>query len=1317
MAELSNPGDIVYESQLDIHSPAYLADYQQVQGVTVLPISVYIEMALSAAADALGQGPYELLEISFQQLLFLPKSNPRTIRIVLSPHGSNEATFQVRSLSLDSEPGESGRWNVHASGRIRQQERQEESKGLVRLKTAGRNTKAAQFSLSYFGSSEAAFTPDRYQLLIEGAKFADRHGYAAVWTPERHFNPFGGSFPAPAILSAALATITERVHLRAGSVILPLHHPVRIAEEWSVVDNLSQGRIGISFATGWSADDFVFRPKNFEQRKEVMFESLELFKKFWRGETVFLTGGSGKVTPITLFPMPKQRELPIWITVVKNPDMYERAGEIGANVLTNLLSQTPEDLTQNIKLYRQSLVRHGYDPTAGQVTLLVHTFIGRDLDNVRDTVRKPFCDYLKSTVGIIQNVITSLDLRLDLNSLTAKDMDDLLSYAFERYFQANALMGTPEVALDKIALLEEIGVNEIACFVDFGVDAKSVMESLSLLNEVRERLISIDRDRDVRVDVRDFWANARERCVESISGAEHYERLRERGMEFGPGFAGVQNIWKGEAEAIGELDLPSVLEADVEAYEFHPAMLDAGLQLFMAILPTNDKASIGDRIYAPVGIGEVRVHSKPERKMWAHVSLRPETGVNAGTLIGDLRMFDERKNLIAENWGVRLQVLETTTPTSLEPKFDHLLYALEWEPLASGLEDEAQRLQDQPGAWLIFSDDGGIGQQVSQLLSNRGQTCIHVSQGQNYLASKRNQFCIDHRNREDFKTLLRDVKLSLSMPLVGIVHLWCLDAAPTENTTTSSLRRDQALGCESAMYLLQSLAEQDLAVPPKLWLITRGAQHLGSETSPISVTQSPIWGLQRVIRIEHPELRCTVIDLDPSDTQYRPELLLAELHFNSNEDQIAFRGDKRYAPRLARRTKNSWPEKLSPSVLFRQDGTYLITGGFGVLGLILARHLINKGARHLVLVGRSGSSSPSRQVLDELRSSGAEIREMKCDVSQEEDVATVLAQIKNRMPPLRGIIHAAMWIEDSVLLQFDHERFDAAVKPKVLGAWNLHTLTCDLPLDFFVLFSSAASLLGSAGQGNYAAANAFLDALSHYRRFMKLPSLTVDWGQWAETHLQSRKGLTERMAMIGMTPLLPEQGLATLDWMVQRQCAQVMIIAANWERVAKSYPVSSRPAMLSRLSGATSGDASSLKVPLETAGLGRQRFMAMAPDNRPAWLESHILALVGKVFRLDPTQIDPHQPLNTLGLDSLMAIEIKNEIENSLAVSVPLVRLLESPDVSQLAAQVLSHLSQTTEQDENERLAALLKQVSQLSDEEAREMLAREKQLARSDAL
>jgi len=243
--------EFIYECSIGVHEPAYLEDYQRVQGITVMPVAAYLEMALAAACDALGPGSYTLADVEFRQLLFLPKDTARTIRTVLFPERSGERSFQILSLPVESLADEQAEWTIYALGKIHCGQTDqavstnppiETNKVLPRL--------GPQFSLFYFGSSKAAFTEDRYQLLIDGAKFADQHGYAAIWTPERHFYPFGGSYPTPAVLSAALATITTRVHLRAGSVVLPLHHPVRIAEEWSVVDNLSQGRVGISCATG-----------------------------------------------------------------------------------------------------------------------------------------------------------------------------------------------------------------------------------------------------------------------------------------------------------------------------------------------------------------------------------------------------------------------------------------------------------------------------------------------------------------------------------------------------------------------------------------------------------------------------------------------------------------------------------------------------------------------------------------------------------------------------------------------------------------------------------------------------------------------------------------------------------------------------------------------------------------------------------------------------------------------------------------------------------------------------------------------------------
>src|SRR3989440_2262359 len=244
-----------------------------------------------------------------------------------------------------------------------------------------------RFGIYFFSDDGSKQTADKYRLLLESAKFADANGFSAVWTPERHFQDFGGLYPNPSVLSAALAVITEQVKIRAGSVALPLHNPIRVVEEWAVVDNLSKGRVGISFASGWHSDDFVFFPENYDVRKAVMFRYIQDIQKLWAGETVKFHGVAGREVELRTLPKPVQPRLPIWITSAGNPETWERAAEIGANVLATLAGYSFEDLAQQIALYRASLTKHGHDSQAGQVTLMLHTFVGNDNAAVKETVK------------------------------------------------------------------------------------------------------------------------------------------------------------------------------------------------------------------------------------------------------------------------------------------------------------------------------------------------------------------------------------------------------------------------------------------------------------------------------------------------------------------------------------------------------------------------------------------------------------------------------------------------------------------------------------------------------------------------------------------------------------------------------------------------------------------------------------------------------------------------------------------------------------------------------------------------------------------
>jgi len=337
-----------------------------------------------------------------------------------------------------------------------------------------------QFSLYFFSDDGRKETSDKYRLLLESAKFADLNGFSAVWTPERHFQDFGGLYPNPSVLSAALAMITEVVQIRAGSVALPLHHPIRVAEEWSVVDNLSGGRVAVSFASGWHPSDFILSPDNYERRKEVMYSNIETIRRLWKGTAVKFTGVGGVETEVRILPRPVQPMLPIWLTSSGNAETWVKAGEIGANVLAALISYSSEELAERIALYRESRARYGHPPETGVVTLMLHTFIGEDNDAVKEKVRPALSAYLLNHMKQYDQTLTRGV------SLAEDDMNAMISFAFEQYFATGALLGTPAKCAQLLDRLIKLGVDEIACLVDFGLDTESVLGGLELLRGLKD---------------------------------------------------------------------------------------------------------------------------------------------------------------------------------------------------------------------------------------------------------------------------------------------------------------------------------------------------------------------------------------------------------------------------------------------------------------------------------------------------------------------------------------------------------------------------------------------------------------------------------------------------------------------------------------------------------------------------------------------------------------------------------------------------------------------------------------------------------------
>jgi acyl transferase domain-containing protein/NADPH:quinone reductase-like Zn-dependent oxidoreductase/short-subunit dehydrogenase len=358
----------------------------------------------------------------------------------------------------------------------------------------------------------------------------------------------------------------------------------------------------------------------------------------------------------------------------------------------------------------------------------------------------------------------------------------------------------------------------------------------------------------------------------------------------------------------------------------------------------------------------------------------------------------------------------------------------------------------------------------------------------------------------------------------------------------------------------------------------------------------------------------------------------------------------------------------------REDATYLITGGLGAMGLATARTLVAHGARHLVLLGRRAPAGEAADAVADLRST-AQVVTRQVDVADPQALAGVLADITATMPPLRGVVHAAGVLDDGILPQQTWQRFAAVLAPKVAGGWSLHLLTRAQPLDFFVLYSSVASLLGSAGQGSYVTANTFLDALAHHRHARGLPATSVNWGPWAEAGMAA--GLSDqqrqRLASRGLRPLTTAQGTEALHRIIETGPVQVGVVAADWSAVPHRSD-GSLPPLLARLHRPAPAGAGQPAAGKAAHGV-RERVLAAPPSERRRLLQDYVQAQVVRILGLPPAQPPgPQQPLRELGLDSLMAIELRNALGQLAGRSLPSTIAFDHPTVARLTRYLLGEL-------------------------------------------
>ena len=568
----------------------------------------------------------------------------------------------------------------------------------------------------------------------------------------------------------------------------------------------------------------------------------------------------------------------------------------------------------------------------------------------------------------------------------------------------------------------------------------------------------------------------------------------------------------------------------------------------------------------------------------------------------------------------------------------------------------------QRGTWLVLSDNGGVGAHVAALAAAAGATCVVATAG----GSRPNGLTADPTNAADLDRLLDAVSAS-GAPLRGIVHAWNLDAPPNEALDVDSLNRAQRLGCTSVLLLVQAMARRALSA--RLWVVTRSAQAVNDGVA--SVAQAPVWGFGRVVALEHPGLWGGLIDLDSASTPDADAAAVwAGIDADDNEDQLAVRGGVRYGARLTRARVDT-PEPMA----LRPDGSYLVTGGIGGVGLRVARWLAANGARHITLVSRRAlpdralwsSAERDREAIAgilEIERAGVTVALVSADVASEQQQTALAERFGADLPPLRGVLHLATTHGEAQIADMTPDALDAMLGPKVAGTWLLDRALRRHSPDFFVLFSSTTGLLGSKGLAHYAAANAFLDAFAHHRRQTGGPGvhvLSIDWGAWDV--MQAGSADMERMfAHAGLRPMSSQKALRALGALLGLNRPRIVVVAADWGVLRSVFEARRRRPFLEELALPHEGR---LTVDQKRNALAAQLASVRDEDRRDVLL-AHVRAESAAVLALDPELVDVEQGLFEMGMDSLMSVELKSRLEKSVGKPLPTTLTFNYPSVSAL---------------------------------------------------
>jgi acyl transferase domain-containing protein/acyl carrier protein len=1234
-------GTHFWEMNLNTRIFPYLADHR-VQGLAVLPATAYVEMALAAAAEVFGPGTHVVEGLEFMKALFLPEDREVAVQLVVSPGTAGDASFQLFSPPAGEADGES--WTLHAGGTIRpdraainapEHESPEEVRARCEEEVSAEELYEAleEHGLQYGPSFRG----------VERIWRRDGEAIGRLRVPETVTSEAAAYGIHPAVLDACfqvLAATLTKDDAGEGAVYLPVRiDELRLygdptVELWGHA--LLRSEAGEAIAGRQEGDVFLLDE---EGRTILEARGLRLQALEAGSGSAAADGGLDdwlyEVRWRTMASLPQEASVPdeegSWLIFADKEDgvgrglreLLEERGERCVIVFSGEAYRKKEagcyELDAASPENFQRLLTDALGLEEPPLRGVVHLW-GLDEPRSGDTtLDSPASSALKSCIGGLHLVQALVGTQTEAGGTQSPRL-----WLVTRRSQEARDATADAVAPDGVAQAPLWGLGKV------------VSIELPELRCTKVDLDSAGGSEEVRALFQELWVEGEENQVALRGGTRYAPRLVRYAQEKGEE---EKKSVSGETPFRLEVSKPGILDELVlrETTRREPAPGEVEIRVRAVGLNFRD-VLIAMGLVPPVFGDSVDVGFECAGEI-----LAVGEGVE-GLEVGD--------GVVAFAPAC-LSSFVTTSASFVMPKPERLTFEeAATVPIAFFTAhyalSELGRLAEGERV-LIHAAAGGVGQAAVRIAQRVGAEIFATAgspEKREFLRSLGIEHVMDSRSLDFAGEVMgltggEGVDVVLNSLAGGFIPKSLSTLRPggrfLEIGKVDFLRNtrlDLGLLEHNVSFFAIDLSQMMLRRPDLGRSLLREAVRyfeegeldpLPYETFPISRAAD---AFRHMAQAKH--IGKVVVSLDE--------------------------GEVRVVPR-ARET------------VVRTNGTYLITGGLGGLGLTVARWLVEQGARHLVLMGRSAPSAAAREVLNELEGAGVQVEVSAADVAWEEQVAGVLDVARRRLPPLRGVVHAAGVLDDGILTQQTRERFETVMAPKVSGAWNLHCLTLDAELDFFVLFSSGASVLGSPGQANYVAANAFLDALAHHRRAGGLPAVSINWGAWAEVGLATREDRAQHLSNQGLVAFTPEQGSRLLGRILELNPVQVMAAAVDWSRLLGSY---SSP-LLSELAEEVEGSASP-GPKRKGDGLTREKLQAAPYEERRPLVESFLVEQLAAVLRCSPAKVDLHQSLNRLGIDSLMAVELKTRVEADLETSVPVTMLLEGPSLSQLATQLLKGL-------------------------------------------